>query len=258
MNKYIPVQNNIDKALAFAPSLNENYFGRVMMRKPEGHINTVETIEKLQNEGWYLQAVAEQLNHERKVASNQVRMYHPDITMDKPSGEKEGTSNLYISNSMTKNDMELALGFYRLVCSNGMVRFDGDNYKIKSVDEIQRHLDKIEEDAQQMIIEFQNLKEFDLSSDVQKNLAKEALKIRFGGMMAGELDYQQLLKVNRPEDKGDNVWSIYNRIQEGIIKPNMLTTKNGTSINGVYDIDSNIRINQALYTKLVVPFTTIK
>lgn len=258
MKNYIPVQNSLDKALAFAPSLRADYFQRVHMHRPAGHINTIDTIEKLQGEGWFLQAVTEQRGSSRKVESNQVRMYHPDLAMVKPNGDQEGTSNLYVSNSLMMNNMELALGFYRLVCSNGAVAYTGDRYKIKRHDDIEQHLNKIERDALEMIKDFDRLKEIELSSDVQKTLAAKALDIRFGGMMARELDYRQLLKVNRPEDEGNNVWAVFNRIQEGIIKPNMLTTKNGTPLNGVYDPAQNVMINQKLHANIVMPFTTVK
>ncbi len=252
---YIPVQNNLKKAIAFAPSLEEGYFSKMRMQRPVGYINPLATIETLQKEGWFLESVAEQRNSDRKVELSQVRMYHPDIAMKKPNGQVEGTSNLYVSNNMRKADMELFLGMYRLVCSNGLVRYGGDSFRVQREADLEPMLNTIEKEANEMIQQFQELKEYDLSLLVQEELAKEALKLRFGGGQAvTNIDYRQLLVARRDEDRGNNVWVNYNRMQEALIKPNMLKTKSGDNITGVFDLQANIDINTRLYAKVVLPF----
>ena len=251
---YIPVGNNLKKAMAFAPSLDPNYFSKVKMQRPQGYINPLDTIETLQKEGWFLEGVSEQRNSDRKVELSQVRMYHPDIAMKKPGGKLEGTSNLYVSNNLRKTEMELFLGLYRLVCSNGLVRYSGDRFMVQREEDIDSTLNRVEGEANKMIQEFQELKEHELSLVIQEQLAKEALNIRFGGGAVRNIDHRQLLVARRDDDQGNNVWVNYNRMQEALIKPNMLKTKSGMNISGVYDIQANMDINTRLYEKVVKPF----
>ena len=248
---YIPVQNNLKKAMAFAPAMEPDYFTKHRMVQPKGFINPVETIERLQDEGWFLESVAQKLNSDRRAESVQARLYHPDITMRKPSGVIEGTSNLYVSSNMRKANTELSLGMYRLVCSNGLVAFDAEHFNVKSQEDIDLQLQRIEEEANTMIKQFNNLKEIELSEFAQRDLAKQALATRFSG---GVIDHMQLLNCHRDEDKGNDVWHVYNRLQENLIKPGMLKDRQGHNIVGVYDIDQNIRVNTALYSKVVLPF----
>ena len=240
--------------LAFAPSLREDYFAKVHAPQPRNFINPLETVQSLQQEGWQIEGVSERYGSNRKVDMHQVRMWHPDIAMKAPSGKIEGTSNLYVTNDFQTEKMTMALGMYRLVCKNGLVAFAKDNYTINSEDQIQQVLTGIEKEAQQMMNGFRMLKEIQLPELVQRDLAKEALRIRFGGGMAYNIEPSQLLKLNRDEDAGSDVWHVYNRVQENLIKPAMLRNKQNVGVNGVFDLGENIRINQALYEKMVMPY----
>lgn len=254
MKNYIPVDNNLKKAVAFAPSLERDYFRKTHMVEPAGFIEPIMTLEKLQSEGWIVEGVAETKNRDRKVEETHIRLYNPDIAMVKPNGKIEGTSNLYLSNKLTKNDMELFLGFYRLICSNGLVRQEGEKFKIKSEDQLLIQLDHIEEKASEMIKQFQHLKELQLTDQTQRELAKKALTSRFTGGIAANIDSLQLLKCHRDEDQGNDIWSIFNRMQENLIKPAMLKNKQGQNINGVFDPKDNILVNTRLYSTVVEPY----
>lgn len=251
---YIPVQNDLKKAIAFAPSLERDYFRKTRMIEPKNFIEPISTLEKLQKEGWYIEGVAELKNGDFKSENVNVRLYHPDIAMVKSNGTIEGTSNLYISNSLIKNNMEMFLGFYRLVCSNGLVREEGERWNIKNEDQLQHELKYVEAKADEMIQQFQRLKEHELSPQIQRELAKKALECRFTGGVASNIDSLQLLNCHRDEDKGNDVWSIFNRMQENLIKPAMLKNKQGQNINGVFDPQYNISVNTRLYGKVVEPF----
>jgi hypothetical protein len=61
------------------------------------------------------------------------------------------------------------------------------------------------------------------------------------------MDASQLLTIYRDEDKGNDLWSVYNRIQENLIKSSMLLDRNGRPLAGVNDVKSDIILNQALF-----------
>ena len=58
--KFIPVNNNLDKARAFANSLDNNFITNVQkIKQKEFYIPTLDVVQKLQNEGWELKGVDE-------------------------------------------------------------------------------------------------------------------------------------------------------------------------------------------------------
>ena len=65
---FIPVDNSIDKAIAFANTLDSNNIRNVQKIKQKPfYIETLDVVQKLQNEGWQLKGVAESRNQRRKV-----------------------------------------------------------------------------------------------------------------------------------------------------------------------------------------------
>ena len=79
-NSYIPVNNSIDKAIAFAPTLSESYrkTNQRISTKPK-YIETVDTVESLMKQGWILDGVCENRNKSSfKIDSHYVKMSHPD------------------------------------------------------------------------------------------------------------------------------------------------------------------------------------
>ena len=112
---------------------------------------------------------------------------------------------------------QLFAGIFRLVCENGMIT--GDNFagfRIAHRGDIVQGVISASEQIWQMLpklAEWQRrASETILGSTTQLAFAEDAMKIRFGTQrpfLAGEL-----LKVRRREDEGDDLWHVFNRIQE--------------------------------------------
>jgi hypothetical protein len=80
--KFIPVDNNINKAVAFANTLDSNNIKNVQRIKQKPfYIPTLEVLEMLQNDGWLIKGVAEQRGKNRKITSNYVQLHHPDFSL---------------------------------------------------------------------------------------------------------------------------------------------------------------------------------
>jgi hypothetical protein len=77
------------------------------------------------------------------------------------------------------------------------------------------------------------------------SLATQAANARFGNNH--RIDVSQLLNVVREEDKGDDVWTVFNRIQENLTQPHRITDRMGNMMNGVSDIDEDTRVNKELF-----------
>ena len=220
--KFIPVDNNLDKARAFANSLDNNFITNVQkIKQKEFYIPTLDVVSKLQNEGWEIQGVDEERAKNRKIISNYVQMHHPDFTVKNNKGQDEAIASLTISNSCSGNKpLRLDLGAYREVCSNGLIRFENAELsKIQHTKVNIRDLDlfifELSAKSNKLIEEINAMKNKNMSHDKIKRFAYNAAKLRFNED-DDKFDIDALLKVNRTEDEGNDVWTVFNRIQENL------------------------------------------
>lgn len=239
--KFIPVNNNLDKARAFANSLDNKFITNVQKIKQKNfYIPTLDVVQKLQNEGWELKGVDEARAKNRKIVSNYVQMQHPDFSVKNNKGQDEAIASLTISNSCSGNKpLQLDLGAYRQVCSNGLVAFDAasESSKIQHTRINARDLDLfiygLSNKSDKLIKEINDMKDKNMSYDQIRSFAYNAAKLRFNED-DDKFDIDTLLKVNRTEDEGNDVWTVFNRIQENL----------------TYDVknkEEDIKLNKYLY-----------
>jgi hypothetical protein len=239
--KFIPVNNNLDKARAFANSLDNNFITNVQkIKQKEFYIPTLDVVSKLQNEGWKIQGVDEARAKNRKIVSNYVQMQHPDFAVKNSKGQDEAIASLTISNSCSGNKpLQLDLGAYRQVCSNGLVAFDAasESSKIQHTRINARDLDLfihgLSNKSDKLIKEINDMKDKNMSYDQIRSFAYNAAKLRFSEE-DDKFDIDALLKVNRVEDESNDVWTVFNRIQENL----------------TYDVknkEEDIKLNKYLY-----------
>jgi hypothetical protein len=240
--KFIPVNNDLNKAKAFANTLDPDYIKKTQrIKQKEFYIPTIEVVQKLQKEGWMINGVDEQRNKKtRKITNNYVQMTHPDFAVKNSKGKDEAYSSVTISNSCSGDKpLQMSLGAFRMVCSNGLVRFDehAESEKIKHIEVNYRDLDRfvysLNNKAQDVIAQLNTWKEKDMTFEQMRELAYNAAKLRFNETDEN-FNPDALLRVNRAEDEGNDVWTVFNRIQENLT-------------HDVKDKQSDIWLNQQLY-----------
>ena len=243
---FIPVQNDLNKAIAFANSLdNNNITQRLKIKQVDNYIQTVDVIKLLQTEGWKIRGVGEDRGRNKKVAHNYIQMVHPDFSIDFSDDKKslmkqlstltprnnnhrwmngEAVSSLNISNGCSgKDPLQMEMGIFRQVCSNGAVAFEETaSKKIKHTEHNKQLLpmfvNEMNEKAGILLNKIKHLQLVPMTPDQQRSFAETALIKLLGKETATKLDVDDYLKVNRTEDQGDDVWTVFNRIQESITK----------------------------------------
>ena len=238
--KFIPVDNDINKAIAFANSLDVNNIKNVQRIKQKPfYIETLDAVKMLQNEGWLLKGVAEQRNSGRKISSNYVQMHHPDFSILDKKGKTEALASITISNSTTGNSpLNLDLGAFRLVCSNGAVRFDrAAESKIKHTEvnykQLPQLIAKMNNKALILSDVINEMKHIQLSTDDIKKFAFDSARLRFDDLTDVNLD--NIFKVNRIEDESNDLWTVFNRIQENLTAD-------------ISNFNNDIKLNQQLFS----------
>ena len=127
-----------------------------------------------------------------------------------------------------KNAFTFTAGLFRLICSNGLVIADEKFEDVKM-----RHMGYTFEELQELIksmvnklpltVESMNkMKDVNLEEDQVINLAKSLLDIRVketNNTYSNDA-IEDILRIQRKEDRGNGLWEVFNRIQENIISGN--------------------------------------
>ncbi len=253
----IPINNDINKLSAFIPSLDKGWRASQRIDSKPVMVESLDAVRESQRQGWNIAGAYEQRNKSnRKVGSHFIRMEHPDFKITNRKGKVDAVATMNISNSTNgSKPMELDLGAYRMVCENGMVAHTSySNARVPHSEKGQYSLQEILCDlgirTQGVMEEFNKLKERDLSPQEAMNLATQAADIRFG--KGHRIDVSQLLNIVREEDKGEDVWTVFNRIQENLTQPHRLVDHSGNPLNGISSIEEDTRINKELFELVAV------
>lgn len=163
---------------------------------------------------------------------------------------------LYMRNALDGSAM---LGFWngllRMICSNGLIVSDASIAQPLAV----RHLAvpalaaiiAIEEISAQSKVMFQHIDAMRtrlLSDKLQLRMASSALAIMD---VKGVIKPGDLLAPRRPDDAGADVWRVFNRIQENIIRGGVTgttATNRPTRTRGLTGIGAQLHANTALWS----------
>ena len=98
----------------------------------------------------------------------------------------------------------------------------------------------------------QNMMSKELTKGQQYDFAKIAAEQRWGEDKM--VDVNQMLRIRRTEDSGNDLWSVFNRVQENMLQGGILTVtpkSNGKVRNSrsraIRSIDQNLSVNKMLW-----------
>ncbi|EAT6811416.1 DUF945 domain-containing protein [Salmonella enterica] len=153
-----------------------------------------------------------------------------------------------------ESSFQLLPGMWRQVCANGLVcgqsfgeirvphRGDIAEKVIEGAYEVLSVFDRVEEKREAM----QSLL---LPPPAQHTLAKAALTYRFGEEHQ-PVTTAQVLTPRRREDYGQDLWTVWNTLQENLLKgglPGRTVQGKRTHTRAVNGIDGDVRLNRALW-----------
>ena len=150
----------------------------------------------------------------------------------------------------------LGAGLFRLVCSNGLTvptavaekftmrhnTFQLDDVK-QLADYFSKKLPVIEQSVGRMMSR-------ELTTDEKINFVRESAKIRFSAEKTlNDLEILGLLTPNRKEDEGDDLWKVFNVVQEKMVRGGVQVSNQRGKITKMRKID-NIIAQNTINTKL--------
>jgi hypothetical protein len=191
------------------------------------HIPTETVIDDMATLGWGV-VDAKQVKA-RKNQGHQKHMVvfgNDDLRIDGKDGDTVMPRIIMTNSHDGKNSFQFQAGLYRLVCSNGLVISDAEfaNMKIRhmgyDLKELKTVIQEIVEKLPLTVECMNKLKAKQLSEEEKVDFAKKALRTRLPESQISSYTFeniQELLNPTRKEDEGNDMWSVYNVLQEKII-----------------------------------------
>ena len=248
--------------LAFesAPT-NPNVSGKYLF------VNTETIIDDLDKLGWKpVQAAQRKSRGQSTIFSkHMVGFQNPDIMIKGKDGDDAYPRILMTNSHDGLQAFKFSVGIFRLVCSNGLVIADEQfsDFKIKhkgyTFEELRNVINTAVEDLPNKVEVLNDMKERVLTQDEKNKLALDAMLIRAGiepgSKEAKKFDYDEetiedILEPTRDEDKGDDLWKVFNIVQEKITQGGFSAALKGAKVRKVRKIKSfekDIKINQELF-----------
>jgi hypothetical protein len=233
-----------------APTTSEKY----------AHISTEKIIDDMELLGWGV-VDAKQVRARKSdtigYQKHLVVFRNNDIQITAEDGDDVFPQILLTNSHDGKNAFTFTAGLFRMVCENGLVisSREFEHMKIRhygySFEELQDTIKSIVEKLPLTVESLNKFRQVELSQEQALDFAKKAIATRFNEDEIDniQIDLQDLLTPTRREDRGNDLWSVYNVVQEKLIH-GMFNYKYGTKTRKARKIKNfkqDLVVNERLY-----------
>lgn len=220
-------------------------------------VATVDVLDALANEGFYpFSAAQHRVRDEsrREFSKHMLRLRH----LDRPANDEVMPEIILVNSFDGSSSFQLIAGMFRFVCANGLIL--GDKAAEVRIQHSGRIVEHAVQGAYRIAASFDAMLEakallgqHNMMADERLEFAKRAMVIRYGNTLDAwkeddkELVARQLLRYWRPADAGNDAWSVYNRVQENIMRGNTRSPVTGRRARSITAIDSDLSLNRKLW-----------
>lgn len=147
-----------------------------------------------------------------------------DLFIEGEDGDNVFPQILLTNSHDGKNAFTFTAGLFRLICENGLVisTQEFENMKIRhygyDFEELEKVITNMVEALPLAVESMNKFKQTQLDQETIIEFAKRAVQVRFGEEQTQNItiDYNDLVTPTRPEDRGNDLWSVFNTVQEKI------------------------------------------
>lgn len=220
------------------------------------YIPTIDVLRGLRNEGFQPFMVCQTRVRDqgkREFTKHMLRLRHAgQINGD------EANEIVMLNSHDGSSSYQMLAGVLRFVCQNGMVA--GENVRDIRVPHKGNIVQNVINGAFDVLDGFDLIREqkdgmraVELNRDEQQAFARSALALRYDPTDAeapAPVTDSQLLAPRRFEDRRDDLWTVFNRVQENLTKGGLhgrSRTGRSMSTRPITGIDQNVKLNRALW-----------
>ena len=224
-------------------------------------VNTETIIDDLEKLGWLPVQAAQRKGRKKEgtiFSKHMVAFQNPDIMITSKDGDDAYPRILLTNSHDGMQAFKFSVGIFRLVCSNGLVVADEQfsDFRIKhkgySFEELRNVVRQAVEDLPNRVQVMNDMKNRILSEEEKRKLALDAMLIR-AGIKTLEYDEEtidDILEPKREADKGNDLWRVFNVIQEKITQGEFHAALTGAKVRKVRKIKSfekDMKVNKELF-----------
>lgn len=231
------------------------------------YIPTVDVIQAMMRQGFMpFKATQSRSRVEGKqdFTKHMIRFRHMDLARTIAVGET--VPEVVVINSHDGTSVyEILAGLFRKICGNGLMVSESTIGALKvrhSGDIVHQVIEgsyRIIEGSQKSLDAAGKWGQLQLSSGEQQAFASAAHTLRFGdaeGNTDTPITAEQLLVPRRYDDRGDDLWKTFNRVQENAVKGGLRGRRapqqgewrgRRVSTRAVNGIDQDVKLNRALW-----------
>ena len=221
-------------------------------------IPTSQILEDLDTLGWQIRSIT---NPRYKSAGKQlhgkhlVRLFNPNINISSGDDVNNVEIALYNSSDGTSR-FRMEVGIFRMVCSNGLVikshDFGGINMRHSgySFENLKVSIEQMVAGLPNVVNKINTFTARQLTENEMQELAQRAYGVRNSGRQATAEEVASILKPRRDADKPNNLWCVFNRLQEAIVTGgSMLVDRRGRvrAAKPINNLDKGLKLNQELW-----------
>jgi len=188
----------------------------------------------------------------REFTKHMVRLRHA-TSIEAAVGE-EVPEIVLINSHDGSSSYQLLAGFFRMVCSNGLIAGDICNdirvrHSGNVIDDVIEGSFRVLDNVEEIGSRIETYKAIELKPQEQALFANAALQLRWEDKAPVEAD--RILRARRFADNKTDLWTTFNRVQENMIKGGVSgrsATGRRMSTRAVGGVNENVKLNRALWT----------
>jgi len=227
------------------------------------HMSTIKVLEDMNELGWEVVS-GKEIKARKRVGFQKhlLILRNPDIKIEGNDGDIVYPQILLSNSSDATSSFRFTAGLFRLICENGLVVCDEKFGSMRvthmgySFEQLKEVINKMVEQLPLIVESLNKMKQTELDEEQVIEFATQALNSRFSEeqLKRFELDVMQLLEPTRDEDKGNDLWTVYNVIQEKLISGNFRyfdpesKKRKNKKARKIKNFNQDIDVNQKLYS----------
>jgi hypothetical protein len=211
---------------------------------------TSRVVEDLMSMGWQVTKVQEVKARKGKgFQKHMVVFRNPEIMIKGANGDDSFPQILLTNSHDGKAAFNFRVGIFRLVCSNGLVISDADFNNV-SIRHMNYSFETLQTKIQEVIAKLPNLvqkinlfKQTELTEAQMADFATKAAALR----NKQTVNIADLLRADRNQDAGNDLWLVFNRIQEKVISGGYGYGRKNRKARSVKNFQQDIKLNEQLF-----------
>jgi hypothetical protein len=258
---------NILKELAPAAFRTAEQGAENGVSKQYQFMTTAEIIDGLSGMGWNADTAMQQKSKKNpETTKHMIRFRHKEFGDDGINGNVPEI--LFVNSHDRTCSLNFHVGIFRTICSNGLIVADTTFSKFRvrhmgtKFSEVKHMITTITENLPTVFNTISKFQDVTLNDINQQEFAMRAFAIRFPeyiDVKTNQVDYskvqknvdvEDILKYNRIGDIGDDLWRVFNRVQENIIKggfQHIGQTNKAKATRPLTNIRMNMIVNKGIW-----------